>query len=547
MTRLGSSLATFAAGALIGALAVVEVVPPTTGQLATTQVGDIGTDVVGDGTGVLDPGGQADGSLLAEGGSGAAVTGPGGVDTSVGDGVTDQSGSGAAGPGTPGTPGQPGTPGTPGQPGQPGTPNGPAAPPAGVRCEAGANGGATDRGVTASSIKLATTVVESGIGSAFLGETRFAMEAVKNQVNRAGGICGRQLQVTYRDDGWDTQLGAQFLRNFIAEGVFAIPVGPSSEGLNAVIEAGDFDKSETPVVGTDGLIERQYLNGSKAQQWVWPIAVATVSSARIMAKDAFDRMKKAGVTPKAADFSVVFDANYKFGSEGAEAFNQEVKRLTGADIPGYAKNSGSCNQSYCGLQAGQSSYSSQVQAFTEGRFVALFLEPDTALKWMNDPNTPKADQPRNGPVGFGYGAAQPLFTRSFGENCKAKCHTMVTWTGFKPFEEQYRSDPAVQAYVNDMAATCRSCDPNNQFTLGAYIGMQLLVDGLEATGPNLTRRGLKAQLDRMKFRCDLCLKASLDYTPDNRFVATTMQGWVIQYSGTFAGWKAGNIVPDPRF
>ncbi len=183
-----------------------------------------------------------------------------------------------------------------------------------------------------------------------------------------------------------------------------------------------------------------------------------------------------------------------------------------------------------------------MQSFEEGRFIALFLEPDTALKWMNDPNTPSASD-----IEFGYGAAQPLFTRSFGENCKAKCHTMVTWTGFKPFEEQYRSDPAVQAYVNDLQGTCSSCDPNNQFTQGAYIGMQLLVAGLEATGPNLTRDGLKQQLDTISFACDLCLEESLDYSPDNRFVATTMQGWEIQYSGTFAGWKAGNIVSDPRF
>jgi ABC-type branched-subunit amino acid transport system substrate-binding protein len=398
--------------------------------------------------------------------------------------------------------------------------------------------------VTASSIVLATTVVESGIGSAFLGETRFAMEAVKNNVNRGGGICGRQLEVTYRDDGWDAQRGAQFLRNFIAEGVFAIPVGPSSEGLNAVIESGDFNKNKVAVVGTDGLIRKQYQadDAGSVQPWVWPIAVATVSSARIMAKDAFDRMKKSGITPKAEDFSVVFDANYKFGEEGAEAFNQEVKRLTGGEISGYSKGSSNCNQGYCGVQAGQSSYSSQVQAFTEGRFIALFLEPDTALKWMNDPNTPAASQ-----IEFGYSAAQPLFTRSFGENCKTKCHTMVTWTGFKPFEEQYRSDPDVQAYVNDIKATCQSCDANNQFTQGAYIGMQLLVQGLQDAGPNLTRDGLKSTLDGMSFKCPLCLEASLDYTPKNRYVATTMQGWTIQYSGTFAGWKAGNIVADPKF
>jgi hypothetical protein len=217
-------------------------------------------------------------------------------------------------------------------------------------------------------------------------------------------------------------------------------------------------------------------------------------------------------------------------------------------VPGYAAGSSSCNQAYCGLIAGQSSYSSQVQAFQPGRFIALFLEPDTALKWMNDPNTPAAEPDPNAEVAsFGYGAAQPLYTRSFAENCKTKCHGMVTWTGFKPFVEQYRSDPAVQAYVNDLRATCPSCDENNQFSQGAYIGMQLLVEGLKAAGPDLTRQGLRQALDGLAFGCPLCLEPSLDYSPNNRYVATTMQGWVIQYRGTFAGWKAGNIVADPAF
>jgi len=40
----------------------------------------------------------------------------------------------------------------------------------GLKCQAGANGGSTDVGVTGSTIKLATTEVESGIGAAFLGQ-----------------------------------------------------------------------------------------------------------------------------------------------------------------------------------------------------------------------------------------------------------------------------------------------------------------------------------------------------------------------------------------
>ena len=48
----------------------------------------------------------------------------------------------------------------------------------GAACAAGQNGGPSDQGVTADKIVLATTVVESGIGSAFLGEVRRAVWSV---------------------------------------------------------------------------------------------------------------------------------------------------------------------------------------------------------------------------------------------------------------------------------------------------------------------------------------------------------------------------------
>ena len=95
------------------------------------------------------------------------------------------------------------------------------------------------------------------------------------------------------------------------------------------------------------------------------------------------------------------------------------------NIAGYNPQN-NCSQSFCGIVAGRSSYSTDVATFQEGDFVALFLEPQTGLAWMGDPNTPA---PRS--IKYGYGAAQPLFTRAFAENCKDKCAQMTIWTGFK--------------------------------------------------------------------------------------------------------------------
>ena len=502
--------AVFVAGALIGVLSAFEIVPNFSGtsrdeQLAAAEsdalTPDLGTDPLatdvskdgkgaGKGAGPSDPSATGDGSV------------PGAVDT------------------------DPATPGVQVPPNQP-------LPPSrkGLSCAAGKNGGATDDGVTGSEIKLATTVVESGTGAAFLGEVRYAMEAVKNEVNAAGGICGRQLSIEYRDDAWSAQTGAQYLRNFIEEGIFAIPVAPSSEGLRVVIDSGDIDQSGIPVVGTDGMLQNQYTRSDgSAQPWVWPVAAATVSSARIMAKEAYRR--------GARDFSVVFDKNYRFGVEAAAAFNQQVKALTGDSIDGY-NSENSCREKFCGIIAGQSSYSGDVATFQEGDFVALFLEPQTALAWMRDPNASAVKD-----VKYGYGAAQPLFTRGFAVNCEDKCHGMRVWTGFKPPIENYQDDSAVKGYVEDLKRTKPDADEFNAFTQGAYVGMLLLVDALKRVGPELTRERLKVALDSTSLGTGLSLQPKLAFTPRTRFSNTTMQAFTIQYPGTFAGWTSGPIERD---
>lgn len=415
----------------------------------------------------------------------------------------------------------------------------------GLKCQAGANGGSTDVGVTGSTIKLATTEVESGIGAAFLGQVKYAMEAVKNKVNRAGGICGRQLDIQYVDDGWDAQRGAADIQNLVNGGIFAIPVGPSSEGLKLEIDNRDIDHSGVPVVGTDGMLVDQYND-----PLVWPVATSTAASARLMVADAYKR--------GARSFSIVFDTNYRFGQEAGLAFDHEVKRLTGADVPGYPGDatvqSGQtiCQAptSFCGIRANQSGYGAQAKNMqsNHGQYMSMFLEPATALTWMGDPNAPVAADLGDGraPVKFGVGLGQPLFTYDFGNSCQSACDQMQVWTSYKPDLEQYAGDAAVQQYVSDLHSAKPDADQYNAFTEGGYLGMELLVQALQACGPDLTRANLKRALDAINQQAGLTFTPSIAWRPGNHYANTTMQGWVIQYKGTFGRWRAGDIASDPQ-
>ena len=390
----------------------------------------------------------------------------------------------------------------------------------GLECTRSRNGGATDIGVTANSIELASTVVQSGTGSSFLGSSPTAMQAVIRKVNAAGGICGRLLNLTLRDDGWDSQRGLQFLKNFINERkYFAFPVVPSSEGLTAAIEAGIIDKEGIPVVGTDGMLRQQY-----EAPWVWPVATATVSTMRIMARYGFQEGARC--------FGIVYDKFYRFGKEGADAFRSYVETLSGARM---------CAD--VGILPAQASYSTEIERFNSScngncEFVALLLEPQTALTWI-------AGRPQ-----FGSkitAGAQTLFNEQFAANCGKPCNGLIVWTGYNPPIGNLAGLPDIEQYVNDVKIINPTIDVTNQFLEGAYLGMTVFVEALRRVGPELTRDRLRAVLNSEVFKTDIA--SPLRWTETQRHANCRAQGFsVVVAQGSFAGFKneQTGFIADPQ-
>ena len=432
-----------------------------------------------------------------------------------------------------------------------GTAGGPSgskiATPAGQSCAAGANGGTTDTGVTGSSIKLAATVVDDGPGASFLAPVRIGMNAVVSKVNKAGGVCGRKLNLILRNDSWQAQLGKQFIQNFVeSEKVFALAVVPSSEGLRSADEY--IEQQKVPVVGTDGMLIKQYKN-----PWIWPVATSTISTMHAMAKDAYDRAMACATCNRPPVFGIVFDSLYHFGPEGAYAFEKAYERLTnGKTIDGYDPSLKSCKDNFCGIQPDKPSYGQEAASFNQScdlspsersrprcDFVAFLLEPDTALRFL-------AEDKRAFPklaTGF-FGGAQPLFNRDFAVRCGSKCDKMWVWTGYNPPIDVIASQPAVARYIEDVKQQSSSADVNNQFLEGGYIGMNLLVEALKKVGPNLTRNNLKTVLDGMTY--DSGLARPLTWKPGNHFANTAARPFEIQFKSQFNGWRiVSDFIEDP--
>lgn len=389
--------------------------------------------------------------------------------------------------------------------------------------DAGGSGATTGEGVEANRIRLASTVVLDGPAASLLRPSVTAMRAVLDKVNQNGGIHGRILELDTRNDGFDAQRGHTFIRSFIEEEYFAFPVVPSAEGLGSAILAGDISRAGIPVVGTDGMRQEQY-----HESWVWPVAAATVSTMRAMARYAYDDQG-------ARSFAIVYDDKYKFGIEGKDAFVEQVERMGGEvvhtqpldpDAPGYSSEAqqfnSACSDDACDM-------------------VALLLLPDAAQKWIDQ------DPAFGGEYTAG---AQTLFTRKFAEDCVravgSRCHGLAVWTGYNPPVGEKRQDPDVSAYVDDMEDADPNIDVENQFVQGAYLGMQVFTEALEQTGPDLTRERLQQTLDGMDY--DSGLSSTLQWRDGDHWANVHAQSFTMRVSGgRFTGWGSeSDWVRDPE-
>lgn len=387
---------------------------------------------------------------------------------------------------------------------------------AGLACLPGKNGGRTDIGVSATKIKLATTAVLDGPAASLLRYSPTGMKAVIDQVNAGGGICGRRLSLQVVNDSFRADLGHQYIRNFLdaKSDIFALPVVPSAEGLSSAIQAEDISKAGMPVVGTDGMRIEQYQD-----PYVWPVASATVSTMRIIAKYAFE-------VKKARSFAIIWDGKYKFGVEGADAFKAQVAALGGkitADVK---------------LDPDQPSYASEVAEFNSDRqcgnsacdAMVMLLLPDTAKNWLS----------RDPQMGRVYSAgAQTLFTEKFAQDCvaaiKYECNSFAIWTGYNPPIGSYATLPGVAKYVNDVKTINPGLDVKNQFLEGAYFGMSLFVEAIKKVGPNLRRDELKKVLDAMDLNTDI--SSNLSWRPGKHSANVRARSFsVVAGGGSFQGW-----------
>ena len=137
--------------------------------------------------------------------------------------------------------------------------------------------GATDVGVTASSIKLGHIGIYSGPVGSFGANLSYACRATLQTANDSGGINGRKYDVLVRDDAWDATKGSAAVRDLVErQNVFAMACTQSVPTNDAITPY--LDQQKVPNVGNDGWGEAQY-----GGAWSFPVGASAVNQAQNLA------------------------------------------------------------------------------------------------------------------------------------------------------------------------------------------------------------------------------------------------------------------------
>ena len=398
---------------------------------------------------------------VAAGGSGPSSAGVG----SGGAGSVKSGGSAGTGPGSAGA-AKSAAPASP----RPGNPTAAASGAPTPGAPAGAEtGGATDVGVSATSIKLGHIGIYSGPVGSFGQHLSFACRAALQAVNDTGGVHGRKYDVLVRDDGWDATKGSNAVRDLVErQKVFGIACSQSVPTNDAVTPY--LDQQKTPNVGTDGWGEAQY-----AGQWSFPVGASGVNQAQNLAAYQADK--------QGAKTVGVLYWNNTTGKAYLDAYKKVIESKGGKVAVSQAANFD---------DPGTSTFIAQSRAANVDTITTM-VDPGIFARMVREAAA-QGYKPKNG---FSGGAAlyfqgTPGLTGPAGEGTV----TAIDWVPDDP-SGPASSTPGYRDYKSVTEKYFPQIDHAN-WTKTAFVGARVLTDSLKRIGLNLTRQRLKDDIERLR-------------------------------------------------
>ena len=321
----------------------------------------------------------------------------------------------------------------------------------GAAAPPGGNGGSTDTGVSADTIKIGGTFFNGNYLDKYSQVTEDAVKAFFQYTNDQGGICGRQIQFIPCDTA-GTADGTKGCLSKLADQDKVFTMGPSLDfNLNIVQPTLAADK--LPWVGDSGLYGEEFTS-----PWMFPTQLNGTDVGALIATFAGQTLHahKAGI-------SLLNDV----AGPGCTKRAQEAAKALGYDASTTASNG-----------QVETSLSNQVSTMKNaGVDVVLFCnDPVNTIKFIQAAQ----QQGWKPPLGFvgGFVAADDV--------PQAAGSYAAGMYGFTSFDFYKSNTPGIEQY----RAITENYYPNtfhHFYEQAAYIGAEAVVAALRKAGPKLTR------------------------------------------------------------
>jgi branched-chain amino acid transport system substrate-binding protein len=375
----------------------------------------------------------------------------------------------------------------------------------------GGVGGATDVGVTASSIKVGHIGIYSGPVGSFGDDLSYAGRAKLQEINDTGGINGRKLDVLVRDDAWDGTKGMNAARDLVErEKVFAICCIMSvntSDPLTPYL-----DEKKIPHIGADGWGEPQYKGA-----WTFPVSASAVTEAHMLAKYQAEK--------QAAKRVAILYINNPTGRAYVKAYDEVIKKFGGEVV---------FSQPATFDDPGTTTFIAQARTQNIDT-ISTYLDPGIFTRMVREAAA-QGYKPKNafsGAAGL-YFQVTPNFTGPNGEGTIAATH-WVTNDQDTPGLRNYKA--LVEKYYPKI--------DHSTWTKAGFVGATIFGNILKGLGLEVTRQRVKDAADTLT-NFDTGLGPTLNWRPGKHRANKTIYLAQIQRSGDKFEYKyiAGPLVDE---
>ncbi|HEX3612065.1 MAG TPA: ABC transporter substrate-binding protein [Sporichthyaceae bacterium] len=394
-----------------------------------------------------------------------------------------------------------------------------AAPAAAAACAAAApaagNGGATDAGVNATTIKIGGTFFNGGYLDKYGKVSENAPRAYFDYINDSGGICGRKIQYVTCDTA-GTADGTTGCLTKLANQDQVFIMGPSLD-FNLDIVGPTLARDKLPWVGSSGLYSEEFKS-----PWMFPTQPSGQMVGALITQYTATQLhaKKIGV-------SYLNDVAGPTCTQRA----QQIASQNGASVVKTVSNT-------------------EIETSLDSQVAALKNAGVDAVEFCNDPvNTVKFIQAAQR-VGW-----KPTFVGGFvlaDDVPKAAGSNGKGMYGFSFFDFYGSDSPGVKKY-RQITEYYYPQTFHHFYEQASYVGAEAIVAALRAVGPHLTRDAFVKQMRSMtNFDSGLGLKLNFanlagDAVSGEMFQADDNLAWkqVSQRFGLVGAGKSGDVArPD---